>query len=173
MRDASDQDARYLAAASEFGPALQRLARASEANLERQRDLLQDIHVALWRSMESFDGRCALRIWVYRVAHNVAASHIDRERRRRRGLVTLDEIDQIPDESDIGAAHETSDQIARLNAIIRRLKQPDRQIITLYLEELDAAAIAEIVGPSPGAVATRISRFKSNLPRLFRETSHV
>jgi len=173
MRDEPSQDERYLAAADEFGPALQRLARASEANPERQRDLLQDMHVALWRSLAGFDGRCALRTWVYRVAHNVAASHVDRERRSRRGLVTLDEIDQLPDAADIGADHETSDQVARLNAIIRQLKQPDRQIITLYLEELDAASIAEIVGLSPGAVATRISRFKSNLARLFRETNHV
>lgn len=168
-----DQDRRYLEAAAAHGGALQRLARASEANPERRRDLLQDMHVALWRSMASYDGLCSLRTWVYRVAHNVAASHVDKERRLHRGAVTLEEIDRLPDAQNLAAELEESQAIERLNALIRRLKSPDRQIITLYLEELDAAAIAEITGLSPGAVATRISRLKSQLARLFHEKTHA
>lgn len=173
MRDSADQDARYQKASAAHGPALQRLAAAMEANPERRRDLLQDMHVALWRSFASYDGRCSLRTWVYRVAQNVAASHVDRERRVHRGAVTIDEIGDLPDPQNIGAEHETSDTIARLHALIRQLKMPDRQIITLYLEELDAATIAEVTGLSPGAVATRLSRLKSQLAAKFKETTHV
>jgi RNA polymerase sigma-70 factor (ECF subfamily) len=173
MRPSPDQDQRYLAAAQAHGPALQRLARATEANAERRRDLLQDMHVALWRSFASFDGRCSERTWVYRVAHNVAASHVDRERRTRRPLVTLEEIEHLPSAENISAEAEQSEAVERLNAIIRELGPPDRQIITLYLEGLDAGAIAEIVGLSPGAIATRVSRLKSQLARLFQETAHV
>jgi RNA polymerase sigma-70 factor (ECF subfamily) len=43
-------------------------------NPEDRRDLLQEIHLALWRSFATFDDRCSLRTWVYRVAHNVATS---------------------------------------------------------------------------------------------------
>jgi DNA-directed RNA polymerase specialized sigma24 family protein len=57
------RDAFYEQAASEFGSALQRLARAYEANAHRRQDLLQDIHIALWRSCATFDGRCSLRTW--------------------------------------------------------------------------------------------------------------
>lgn len=169
----SDQDARYLAAAAEFGGALQRLARATEANSERRRDLLQDMHVALWRSFASFDGRCGLRTWVYRVAHNVAATHVDKERRANRALVTLDHIENLPAAIDVTRETEQGAAIARLNTIIRQLKSPDRQIITLYLEGVDAAGIAEIVGLSPGAIATRVSRLKDQLAKLFSETAHV
>ena len=56
------------------GPALGRLALAYEMNPEDRRDLLQEIHLALWRSFATFDDRCSLRTWVYRVAHNVATS---------------------------------------------------------------------------------------------------
>lgn len=164
-----DQDAHYLAAAAEFGGALQRLACAMEANPERRRDLLQDMHVALWRSMTTFDGRCALRTWVYRVAHNVAASHVGRERRSRAGAVSLDEIDHLPDGRDLRDEHETSDALERLHMLIRALKPPDRQIITLYLEGVDAAAIADITGLSAGAVATRISRVKTILAQRFND----
>jgi RNA polymerase sigma factor (sigma-70 family) len=169
MRDSPDQDARYLEAAAAHGAALQRLARATEADPERRRDLLQEMHVALWRSFARFDGRCSLRTWVYRVAHNVAASHVDKERRTPRGAVGLDEIESFADSADLGAAFEANQAFERLNALIRRLGSPDRQIVTLYLEEMDAAAIAEITGLSPGAVATRISRLKTHLARQFHE----
>ena len=171
MKPSPDQDARYLEAAAEHGAALQRLARATEANAERRRDLLQDMHVALWRSFSSYDARCSVRTWVYRVAHNVAASHVDRERRARAPLVTLDEIDHLSSSENISSEVEESQAIERLNGIIRALGPPDRQIITLYLEGLDAKSIAEVTGISAGAIATRVSRLKTQLTRLFQETS--
>jgi D-alanyl-D-alanine-carboxypeptidase/D-alanyl-D-alanine-endopeptidase len=66
----SEQEAaaRYEEATATYGPALERLARAYEPNPELRRDLLQEIHIALWRSLASFDGRCSLRTWIYRVA---------------------------------------------------------------------------------------------------------
>jgi RNA polymerase sigma-70 factor, ECF subfamily len=79
------QDQLYQDAAAIYGAALERLARAYEADPEMRRDLVQDIHIALWRSLEGFDGRCSLRTWVYRVAHNVGASHILRQRRTIAG----------------------------------------------------------------------------------------
>ncbi|MGE0530817.1 MAG: RNA polymerase sigma factor [Hyphomonadaceae bacterium] len=173
MRAHPDQDARYLAAAAEHGGAMQRLASATEANPERRRDLLQDMHVALWRSFASYDERCSLRTWVYRVAHNVAASHVDRERRSRAPLVTLDEIEHMPSCENISSEVEESQAVARLNAIIRQLGQPDRQIITLYLEGLDAKSISDVTGLSAGAIATRVSRLKTQLARMFQENANV
>ncbi len=167
------QDQHYTDVAEAFGPALQRLAAAVEANAERRRDLLQDIHVALWRSFATFDERCSVRTWVYRVAHNVAATHVDKERRANRAHVTLDEIAELPDERAVSAEAEENEKLARLYALIRRLKAPDQQVVTLYLEDLDATAIAEITGLSAGAIATRISRAKRELARLFSETADV
>lgn len=173
MKPSPDQDARYLDAAAEHGGALQRLARATEANAERRRDLLQDMHVALWRSFASYDARCSVRTWVYRVAHNVAASHVDRERRSRAPFVPLDEIDQMPSGQSISYEVEESEAVSRLHTIIRQLGPPERQIITLYLEGLDAASIADVTGLSAGAIATRVSRLKTHLARVFQETANV
>ena len=53
----ADQDRLYAQAAAEFGPALARLTRGYERDPERQQDLLQDIHFAIWRSLETFEGR--------------------------------------------------------------------------------------------------------------------
>ena len=80
MGDAS-QDSKYLEAVETYCPALSRLARAYEADDDKRRDLLQEIHFQLWRSLQRFDGRCSMRTWIYRTAHHVAASHVLRERR--------------------------------------------------------------------------------------------
>lgn len=173
MKPAPDQDQLYFEAAEAFGPALQRLARATEVNEERRRDLLQDMHLALWRSFARFDGRCSLRTWAYRVAHNTAASHVGRERRTRRDTIDIDAAGELAGGDSLAGQLEERDGVDRLNAWIRRLKPPDRQLLTLYLEDLDAASIADITGLTPGAVATRISRLKSQLAKDFKETQNV
>ena len=158
----------YEAIASEYAAPLARLARAYEADPDRQRDLLQDIHLALWRSLSGFQSTCSVRTWVYRVAHNVAASHILRQRRHRTPLVSLEDVEASlagPDAADDLDRQQTLD---RLYTLIRRLQPLDRQIILLYLEGSDAASIAEIAGLSARAVGTRIHRIKRLLVRRYQ-----
>lgn len=170
MAPAAGQDDRYSAAAAEFGGAIERLARAYEAQADARRDLIQDIHVALWRSLEAFDGRCSLRTWVYRVAHNTAANHVQR-RRRWRGEqgATLESLDAVADADDPEAKAGHRQALDRLMGIIHALGSPDRQVALLYLEDLDAAAIGEITGLSAGAVAVKIHRLKAFLAKRFAE----
>ena len=164
----STQDQQYEAAVAAFGPALARLARGYEADPAERRDLLQDIHVALWRSLKNFDGRCSLRSWVYRVAHNTAATHVLKGMRRRAaGFASLDEIAEAPAPDNPEQAVGEQQALARLLALIRALRPPDAQVMLLYLEGVDAAGIAEIMALTPGAVATRIHRVKTILARGF------
>ncbi|WP_313575412.1 sigma factor, partial [Brevundimonas sp.] len=48
-------DERYQRAAGQFGPALSRLVSGYEANAAERQDLLQEIHLQLWRSLARFD----------------------------------------------------------------------------------------------------------------------
>lgn len=162
------QDEHYARAAADFGTALARLARGYERDVDRQRDLLQDIHFALWRSFETYQGLSSLRTWVYRVAHNTAATHAMKGKRSRTSRwVDLDEAANAPDPATLGDAHAEHDTLARLLDLIHQLKPPDRQVMLLYLDGLDAKETGEITGLSPGAVATRIHRVKALLARRF------
>ena len=162
------QDDRYREAAAAYGAALERLAHAYEADAEYRRDLLQEIHLALWRSFAGWDARCSLRTWVYRVAHNAATSHAMRQRRlNSHVLVSLEELDQLPDPSAPDASRQQA--LSRLLTLVQRLKPLDRQVILSYLEGMDAAAIGEITGLAPGNVATKIHRIKNILTRAFHQ----
>ena len=162
------QDELYGQAASEFGAAMDRLAHAYEPDPERRRDLLQDIHVALWRSLALFDGRCSLRTWAYRVAHNTATSRVLRQRGTVE-LVSLDELDAPTVQQDREQALDRDRAMDRLMTLIRRLGPLDRQIMLLYLEGIDAASIGEITGLSAGNIATKVHRVKKALIARFHE----
>lgn len=166
--DAS-QDDLYREAADRFGPALERLARAYEVDPEKRRDLIQEMHFQIWRSFQRFDARCSARTWVYRVAHHVAASHVLRERRTFSNLVSLEDLENLPDQGQGHVAAEQSLNLARLSMLIQQLKPLDRQVIISYLEDMDAASIGEITGLSPGSVAMRIHRIKNILALRFHE----
>jgi RNA polymerase sigma-70 factor (ECF subfamily) len=163
------QDGLYRQAAGELGAAMDRLARAYEPDPDRRRDLLQDIHIALWRSFALFDGRCSLRTWAYRVAHNTATSRVIRRRAGAPELVSLDDLDAAAAPQDREQALDRDRAMDRLMALIRRLRPLDRQIIVLYLEGVDAASIGEITGLSPGNIATKIHRVKKVLIARFHE----
>jgi RNA polymerase sigma-70 factor, ECF subfamily len=157
----------YSEVAAEYGGALERLACAYERDPDKRRDLLQEIHVSLWRSLARFDGRCSMRTWVYRVAHNIATSHVIRATSAAPILVAPEDLDSIPnpvDEEDVLDRRRTMD---RLYDLIRQLRPIDRQVMLLYLEEVDAATIGEVTGLAAGNVATRIHRLKQVLKRRF------
>jgi RNA polymerase sigma-70 factor, ECF subfamily len=162
------QDDLYAQAVADFGPALERLARSYEADSDKRRDLLQEIHFATWNSFRHFQNQCSLRTWVYRVAHNVAATHVMRDRRAKsRTFVGLDDVASLPEPRDSAIAFDRQNTLERLYALIQKLKPLDREVILLYLEGMDAASIGEISGISSGNVATKIHRIKTMLAERF------
>ena len=169
----SAQDDLYRIAVNEYGAARERFARAYEAGPEDRRDLLQEVHIALWRSFAGFDGRCSMRTWAYRVAHNIAVTHIYRSRKTKKlNLLSIEELEESEKPAashSVVMAVESQLLLRQLYEFIRRLNPADRQIITLYLEGLDAASIGEIIGMSPGYAATKIHRIKRILAERFLE----
>jgi len=166
MEDAIEQ--LYREAGRQFAPAIARLARTVERDADRARDLEQEIHCALWTSLARFRGDCALKTWVYRVAHNVAADHVARAV-RGPARVPLEEIGELP-----GAANpetEAAERLVldRLAELVRRLPRLDAQVIVLWLEGERARDIAEITGLSEGAVNVRVYRVKTLLSSHFDE----
>jgi RNA polymerase sigma-70 factor, ECF subfamily len=127
---AAKQDEHYREAIAQFGPALGRLVNGYERDTDLAQDLLQEIHLELWRSLARYEERCSLRTWVYRVAHNTATSHVLRQKRKKwDSMVALDEIADIQDSGDALREIEQRDMMQRMMALIAGLKPLDRQVI--------------------------------------------
>lgn len=164
----------YAAAVEAHGRALDRLAAGYEADPAKRVDLRQEIHLQLWQSLALFDGRCSLATWTFRVAHNTATSYIRRERRSNSGLAGLEESEHMATAGGEVPDIDRQRVLLRLTRLIRQLKPLDRQIMICYLEEMDAAAIADVTGLSRANVAMKIHRIKNILSgRLLEEKQHV
>ena len=159
-------DTLYRQAGEQFAPALARLARAVERNADKARDLEQEMHCALWTSLARFNGDCALKTWVYRVAHNVAADHVAKATRGPK-KVPLEDIDTLPAAANIESAAAEALVLAQVAELIRQLPPLDAQVIVLWLEGESGADISEITGLSSGAVSVRVHRIKALLADHF------
>lgn len=166
----SRQDARYREAAAAHGRDLARFAAGYERDPAKRRDLVQDMHVALWRSLAGFDERCSLRTWVYRVAHNIGASHVQRSLREHGGMTLEDIASHVDDRADPARVDRALD-LARVMALVHALAPLEREVMLLYLEGLDAAEISEITALSARNVATKIHRIKALLAQRIQEPS--
>jgi RNA polymerase sigma-70 factor (ECF subfamily) len=112
---------------------------------DKRRGLLQEIHLALWRSFERYRADCSLRTWVYRVAHNTATSWVTRPKQdRSQMLVSLEEVEMVPVPPDADRRL----ALQRLTHSVQRLKPEDREVILAYLEGMEAAEIGELTGIS-------------------------
>lgn len=166
------QDQRYHNAIAAHGPDIARFVAGYEADPARRQELLQEVHLALWRSLAGYQGQCSLRTWVYRVAHNVGVTHVQKSLRfAERGAAELDAAQAEPDDRADPRHVERRLDLQHVLRLVHSLGPPDRQVMLLYLEDVDAAGIAEVTGLSPAHVATRIHRIKSLLAQRVHERS--
>ena len=150
-----------------YGAALGRLAAAYERNQHEREDLVQDILFALWRALPSFRGECSERTFVYRVAHNRALTH---RRRSRQQPASLEHAASVADPgADPGERAVELQKREHLLAAIQRLSPAHRQVVTLRLEDLSNAEIADVLGVNENTVAIRLTRARKALAELMNE----
>lgn len=128
---------------------------------EDRNDLAQEIAVQLWRSFAGFDAaRAKFSTWMYRVALNVAISHVRRASREQH-LEPLDAAHlELPGDADVSQPDE---RLAALYAFVGQLDPLNRALILLYLEDRSYGEIAQVLGISETNVATKIGRIKQKL----------
>lgn len=129
---------------------------------EDQRDLMQDIVAALWHAYGRYDPERRLSTWMYRIALNVAISHVRSQvRHRRRWSPLPDGVESIADANVPDP--ERDEQVRMLHDFITTLEPLNRALLVLYLEECSAREIAEVLGISESNVTTRIHRLKQRI----------
>jgi RNA polymerase sigma-70 factor (ECF subfamily) len=130
---------------------------------EDREDLKQEIVFQLWKSFPSFRGDSSFQSWMYRVSLNTAMIGL---RASRIKYTPLSEKEvEVPDDRE--AMQEGVERIRQLYEHISKLKDLDKTIIFLYLEECSYEEIAEIIGISKGNVSVRLVRIREKLRHFF------
>ena len=141
-------------------------------------DAVQDALVRAWRSLDRFEGRAALRSWLYRIATNVCLDMLKSKERRGRpmylgpaqepvaeNLHTRAEatwIEPTPDPADAVVEHET----IRLAFVAALQHLPPRQRAVLILCEVlrwQATEVAELLDTSVPSVNSALQRARATI----------
>jgi len=149
-------------------------------------DAVQETMVRAWRSLDRFEGRAALRSWLYRIATNVCLDALAHRKRRARpmdlgpagepvaeNLHALPEvtwIEPIPD-AMLAPAEDPAERAVRRETIrlafVAALQHlPPRQRAALILAEVlhwKAGEVAELLETSVAAVNSALQRARATL----------
>ena len=128
-------------------------------------DLAQEIVYNLWKSYHSFDPAFKFSTWMYRIALNVAISFYRHENKTRPYVPFTENL--IVFENDTSINTETETNLGLLMKFINELKEIDKSVMLLYLDEKGYKEIAEITGITESNVATKINRIKDKLKTNF------
>ncbi len=132
-------------------------------------DLTQEVFIRVWKGLAKFRGDSALNTWMYRIAWNVCASHLDKKGRAME-MTPYEEGDK-DDDNPVYARIGKEDQFISgfeqrqyLEVLFESLPSSHKQVLTLYyLQGQNYQEIADITGLKMGTVKATIHRAKANL----------
>jgi RNA polymerase sigma-70 factor (ECF subfamily) len=123
-------------------------------------DISQEVFMKLLMRLPQFDGRASFATWLYRIVVNTAIDH----HRAARKVSALPDHVEDPRRLDDDLAR--AERAARVERAVRMLPPKLRTPLVLrHVEGLAYSEIAQVLGVSPGTVASRLSRAHARLAR--------
>jgi RNA polymerase sigma-70 factor, ECF subfamily len=144
---------------------------------EEKDDAVQEVFVAVYKSLSSFRGESQLSTWIYRIA----ARHVSRMASRRRFREMLSSVlwREMKDEPTATQAHhegvgsaERSSDLEMLDRMLDKLSPKKRTALVLFeIEGLPVEQVAEIVGCPVNTVWSRLHHARAELTKLAKKTT--
>ncbi len=162
--DKAAQNSQFTAILENHKGLIYKVAKGYCTDSTERQDLIQEILLQIWQSLPSYNSKYAMTTWLYRISLNTAISWYRKGKTRGKYFI------QLEDSFDTGSALESPDKEQNLNLLeqfINELKEIDKALMLLYLEDKSHAEISEILGLSVTNVATKIGRIKDKLKIRF------
>ena len=144
-----------------------RICCAYERNQSERDDLFQEIQINIWKNLDKFEGRSLISTWIYRIAVNTSLLHVKRSARKKLMYSDTDINNlNIPETDTIDEKIKTGSDIEKLFECINMLKEVDRLIISMVLDDLSYKEIAEVTGMTTSNIGVKINRIKKELAKM-------
>lgn len=137
-----------------------RLCRGYVDDDDWAKDIAQDTFIIVWNKLSTFREDAAISTWIYRIAVNNCLRQLEKQKRLPKA--------ELPEYLSQSAELPIDAKIEFLYQCINELKELDRIIISLELEDIKQSEIAVIVGISEVNVRVKIHRIKEKLTEKFK-----
>ncbi|MDZ7680374.1 MAG: RNA polymerase sigma factor [Fodinibius sp.] len=143
---------------------LRHLCRVYAPRRADENDIYQEILIAAWQSLPSFEGNANLDTWLYRLAVNTAISCI-RKKQTRQDYYEAYRHDKKGGEPGTHTMHSNgnNEQLDALYQAISSLDATEKAIITMYLEDFSYAEISYVTDITENYVGVKLNRIKKKL----------
>jgi len=135
-------------------------------------DALQDVFIVVQRRLPEFDGRAAVRTWLYAIALRVARKYRERARREPTSLEAAREGDpELSAEQTSGDCEHESERLVLARRALSSLDDDKREIFVLArVEQMSAPEIANVLRIPLNTVYSRLRAarlaFEAEINRL-------
>jgi RNA polymerase sigma-70 factor (ECF subfamily) len=116
-----------------------------------------------WKAWASFRNESKFSTWLYRICLNTLLT----QKRKKHPVEYKDSLEEIA--PSVNNTSTEKEDIARLQAAIKKLPETDRAIISLNLDGYDNREVAEILGISNNHVAVKLHRIKQVLATYLKQ----
>lgn len=135
-------------------------------------DLMMDIMLKAYQHFGNFDPvKGSFKTWIFSLAHNHLVNHWrDRKKHEAVSLEAMEEEGVSPAFVEpVDDATKSFDN-ERIRRILSLMGDAEREVVTLrYLQELDYAEIADVLGKKEGAIRTSLSRAMDRFEQLYKK----
>lgn len=143
-----------------YSPQIFRVCLGYTNDAEQAKDLVQDTFISVWKGLPNFRNKSHISTWIFRIATNNCLRALEVAKRMPQAELPFNLTEQ--------AEESTEEKLSFLYRCISELEETERIIISLELEGLPQAQIADIVGLNNGNVRVKIHRIKEKLTKKFK-----
>ncbi|HJA49067.1 MAG TPA: sigma-70 family RNA polymerase sigma factor [Candidatus Agathobaculum intestinipullorum] len=154
------------------------VALRSSGNPEDAADIVQEVFLRAWRSIESFRGDSGLSTWLFRITMNLCVDHARHKHAQpqTQPIVTDDETERpLPDPAPTPEEHLDNRELGReLAAALEEISEEHRRIVLLRdVSGMSYTEIAEVLEISEGTVKSRLSRARIALRKVLLSRGNI
>lgn len=140
-------------------------------HIEDAEEVMQDVFVEVFKSVERFEGKSSISTWMYRISVNKSLDFLRYKKRKKRFAQIQrlwggekDEALDLPDFVHPGVLVENQEKAQTLFRAINSLAEKQKTAFILsFVEELPRKEVAEIMNIQLKACESLLQRAKANL----------
>lgn len=159
----------FKAAVDLFGRRLHAFLLDITGSAEDAEELANDAFIKAFRSIDKYEAdKASFSTWLFRIAYNLAVSHLRKHRIITIGIETIKEA-VVPGNAIINEG--TDDRLDIVGDAIAHLNPSERSIIhQYYYEQATIEEISFVIGQSASNTAVRLHRIRQKLKKIIEST---